>query len=49
MLVAPVIDPSSSELIGVVQLINNKAGAPFGQLAEEGVQELSFAEAQYSG
>jgi type II secretory ATPase GspE/PulE/Tfp pilus assembly ATPase PilB-like protein len=41
MLVTPVVDPSSSELIGVVQLINNKAGTPFGQLAEEGVQELS--------
>src|SRR3954462_7921809 len=41
MLVAPVSDPSSNELIGVVQLINNKAGVPFGQLAEEGVQELS--------
>src|SRR3954467_6937339 len=39
MLVAPVSDPSSNELIGVVQLINNKAGVPFGQLAEEGVQE----------
>src|SRR5262252_4208954 len=36
MLVIPVIDPSNNELIGVVQLINNKAGTPFGQLAEEG-------------
>jgi hypothetical protein len=41
MLVAPVIDPSNNELTGVVQLINNKSGSPFGQLAEEGVQELS--------
>ncbi|OFZ71694.1 MAG: secretion system protein E [Betaproteobacteria bacterium RBG_16_64_9] len=40
MLVAPVLEASTSELIGVVQLINNKAGAPFGTLAEEGVQEL---------
>ncbi len=40
MLVAPVVDASSSELIGVVQLINNKAGVPFAPLAEEGVQEL---------
>jgi type II secretory ATPase GspE/PulE/Tfp pilus assembly ATPase PilB-like protein len=40
MLVAPVQEQGSNELVGVVQLINNKAGAPFGQLAEEGVAEL---------
>src|SRR5215471_12051373 len=40
MLVAPVAEPGSSELVGVVQLINNKTGVPFGQLAEEGVTEL---------
>jgi type II secretory ATPase GspE/PulE/Tfp pilus assembly ATPase PilB-like protein len=40
MLVAPVQEQGSSELVGVVQLINNKAGMPFGQLAEEGVAEL---------
>src|SRR5467141_1032179 len=40
MLVAPVAEPGSSELVGVVQLINNRAGMPFGQLAEEGVAEL---------
>jgi type II secretory ATPase GspE/PulE/Tfp pilus assembly ATPase PilB-like protein len=40
MLVAPVGEQGSNELIGVVQLINNKAGVPFGQLAEEGVTEL---------
>src|SRR6266540_3274233 len=40
MLVAPIAEPGSSELVGVVQLINNKAGVPFGQLAEEGVTEL---------
>jgi GAF domain-containing protein len=39
MLVAPVVE-QGSELIGVVQLINNKAGMSFGQLAEEGVAEL---------
>ena len=39
MLVAPVVE-QGGDLIGVVQLINNKAGAPFGQLAEEGVAEL---------
>jgi type II secretory ATPase GspE/PulE/Tfp pilus assembly ATPase PilB-like protein len=40
MLVAPVAEPGSSELVGVVQLINNRTGVPFGQLAEEGVAEL---------
>jgi len=40
MLVAPVLD-ESKELIGVLQLINNKAGIPFGALAEEGVNELA--------
>src|SRR6266496_5769199 len=40
MLVSPVVEPGSTELVGVVQLINNKAGMPFGQLAEEGVTEL---------
>src|SRR6266704_2822911 len=40
MLVAPIAEPGSSELVGVVQLINNRAGVPFGQLAEEGVAEL---------
>jgi len=40
MLVSPVLEQGSNDLIGVVQLINNKAGAPFGQLAEEGVTEL---------
>lgn len=40
MLVAPVVEAGTSELIGVVQIINNKAGIPFSQLTEEGVQEL---------
>src|SRR4051812_7435092 len=40
-LVAPIVEPSSSELIGVIQIINNKAGVPFGSLTEEGVAELS--------
>src|SRR5499427_9083051 len=40
MLVAPVAEPGSSDLVGVVQLINNKMGVSFGQLAEEGVTEL---------
>src|SRR5216684_2127152 len=40
MLVSPIVEPGTSELIGVIQLINNKAGMSFGQLAEEGVTEL---------
>src|ERR1043166_575132 len=40
-LVAPIVEQSSGELIGVIQIINNKAGVPFGGLAEEGVSELS--------
>src|ERR671926_348716 len=41
MLVAPIVEQGSNELIGVIQIINNKAGLPFGALAEEGVGELS--------
>ncbi len=41
MLVAPVLEAGTAELIGVVQLINNKAGVPYGPLAEEGVQQLT--------
>jgi type II secretory ATPase GspE/PulE/Tfp pilus assembly ATPase PilB-like protein len=40
-LVAPILEQGTSELIGVIQIINNKAGVPFGALAEEGVAELS--------
>jgi type II secretory ATPase GspE/PulE/Tfp pilus assembly ATPase PilB-like protein len=40
-LVAPIVEQASGELIGVIQIINNKAGAPFGGLAEEGVSELA--------
>src|SRR5438874_9179891 len=40
-LVAPIMEAASGELIGVIQIINNKAGVPFGALAEEGVAELS--------
>src|SRR5258708_19914428 len=29
------------ELIGVIEIINNKTGVPFGGLAEEGVHELA--------
>ena len=41
MLVAPIVDNQNQELIGVIQIINNKAGVPFGALAEDGVTELS--------
>jgi type II secretory ATPase GspE/PulE/Tfp pilus assembly ATPase PilB-like protein len=40
MLVCPILDGSQGELLGVVQLINSKAGTPFGPLAEEGMIEL---------
>ncbi len=40
-LVAPIVEGGSNELIGVIQIINNKAGVPFGALTEEGVSELS--------
>lgn len=40
MLVAPVVDAQSGELLGVVQIINNKAGAPFAAVAQEGVKGL---------
>jgi type II secretory ATPase GspE/PulE/Tfp pilus assembly ATPase PilB-like protein len=41
MLVSPVVDAHSGELLGVVQLINNKSGTPFSQVAEEGIKGLS--------
>src|SRR5262245_27815593 len=40
-LVAPIAEGASGELIGVIQIINNKAGVPFGTLAEDGVAELT--------
>ena len=41
MLVAPIISGASNELLGVVQLINNRSDAPFPAVAEEGVQALA--------
>src|SRR5215510_9411921 len=32
MLVAPIVEAAGNELIGVIQIINNKAGVPFGAL-----------------
>jgi type II secretory ATPase GspE/PulE/Tfp pilus assembly ATPase PilB-like protein len=40
-LVMPIVEQGGAELIGVIQIINNKAGAPFGPLTEEGVTELA--------
>jgi type II secretory ATPase GspE/PulE/Tfp pilus assembly ATPase PilB-like protein len=41
MLVAPILDGTSGELLGIIQVINNKAGVPFFTSVEDGVQELS--------
>jgi type II secretory ATPase GspE/PulE/Tfp pilus assembly ATPase PilB-like protein len=41
MLVAPVLDAASNELLGVVQLINNRSDAPFPAQAEEGIGSLA--------
>ncbi len=40
MLVAPIVD-EGGELVGVMQVINNKAGMPFPAMVEEGVKELA--------
>ncbi|MDX9995921.1 MAG: GspE/PulE family protein [Rhodocyclaceae bacterium] len=40
MLVGPIVDLQTDELLGVVQLINNKAGAPFASVQEEGIKGL---------
>ncbi|MBL8491180.1 MAG: Flp pilus assembly complex ATPase component TadA [Rhodocyclaceae bacterium] len=40
MLVGPIADQPSGELLGVVQIINNKAGMPFATVAEEGIKGL---------
>ncbi len=41
MLVAPIIDAGTDDLIGVVQIINNKNNQPFPAMVTEGVQELA--------
>ena len=40
MLVAPIVDSTTNELVGVVQAINTKSGQPFSPLAEEGVTNV---------
>ncbi len=41
MLVAPIIDGGTDELVGVIQVINNKANQPFPVTVADGVQELA--------
>jgi type II secretory ATPase GspE/PulE/Tfp pilus assembly ATPase PilB-like protein len=41
MLVAPILDAQNGAMLGVVQLINNRAATPFPAVAEEGVQSLA--------
>lgn len=41
MLVAPIRDPDTGALLGVVQLINTLNGEPFSKVAEEGVLGLA--------
>jgi len=40
MLVAPMLDKANGEIVGVVQLINSRSGAPFDRLAEECIKDL---------
>jgi type II secretory ATPase GspE/PulE/Tfp pilus assembly ATPase PilB-like protein len=40
MLVAPLIDARKNELLGAIQLINNRSGDAFSAVAEEGIKEL---------
>ncbi len=41
MLVAAIVEMGSNELVGVIQVINNKANLHFPSMVEEGVQELA--------
>jgi type II secretory ATPase GspE/PulE/Tfp pilus assembly ATPase PilB-like protein len=40
MLVSPIAELQTGELLGVVQIINNRAGAPFASVQEEGIKGL---------
>ena len=40
MLVAPIIDERANELLGVVQVINNRDDTPFAGISAEGIREL---------
>jgi len=41
MLVAPILDASNGDLIGIIQVINNKSGVAFAVIVEEGIIELA--------
>jgi hypothetical protein len=41
MLVAPIIDGSAKELLGVIQIINARSGQPFPAMIEEGVTHFA--------
>ena len=41
MLVSPVLDVMNGDLVGVIQIINNKAAQPFSSVVEDGVRELA--------
>jgi type II secretory ATPase GspE/PulE/Tfp pilus assembly ATPase PilB-like protein len=41
MMVAPIVDSGTEDLIGVIQVINNKDNQPFPAMVAEGVQELA--------
>jgi type II secretory ATPase GspE/PulE/Tfp pilus assembly ATPase PilB-like protein len=41
MLVAPVLDPRSRDLVGVLQIINSRHGRPFLPFMEEGVAQVA--------
>ncbi len=43
MLIAPVLDPKTRELIGVAQIINSRSGRPFVPLMDECVAQLTEA------
>lgn len=40
MLAAPMVDASTQELLGVIQLLNSRDNTPFTETAEEGLKEL---------
>jgi type II secretory ATPase GspE/PulE/Tfp pilus assembly ATPase PilB-like protein len=40
MLVAPIVNASNNDLIGVVQILNTKDDLPFSKIAEEGIRSL---------
>jgi type II secretory ATPase GspE/PulE/Tfp pilus assembly ATPase PilB-like protein len=40
MLVAPIVDEHSRDLLGVVQLINHREGGPFTSVNEDGIKQL---------